>query len=123
MIIYRIENLVTEVGLWYNQQRELEPMIKQLDNAKCRDLPMPFDPSVYAAQNTAWYSGTDSIEQMQDWLDWKDLKELKHLGYHLYEYDVREYRKVPGHIIYTREAVIASRILPFEVLKKTEFKS
>lgn len=118
MIIYRIENLVTEVGLWYNQECQLEPMIKQLDNAKCRDLPMPFDPEIYAAQDTAWYSGTDSIAQMQGWLDWKDLVELQHLGYHLYEYDVREYRQVPGHIIYTREAVIGSRILPMEVLKR-----
>jgi nicotinic acid mononucleotide adenylyltransferase len=116
MIIYRVENPDTEQGLWYRQDATFNPFIRQLTKAKCRDLPMEFD-ELYSAEGKAWYSGTDSIAQMQDWLPWQDLVELQHLGYGLYEYDVHEWKHVPGHIIYTREAIIASRQLPMEVLK------
>jgi hypothetical protein len=116
MTIYRVENPNTEQGLWYSHDAKFNPLIRQLSNAKCRDLPMGFD-ELYSAQGRAWYSGTDSIEQMQDWLPWQDLVELQHLGYGLYELDVQEFKQVPGHVIYTRESIIASRQLPMEVLK------
>jgi hypothetical protein len=114
--VYRIENPVTMNGLWYNEQRELTAFITTLSNAKCKDLPMPFDAERYSQDGLAWFSATDVLEEIPDWCSLQDLAELAEAGYHLYAFTVSHYRKVPGHAIFAREHIIDCVQLDLSVL-------
>lgn len=115
-IIYRVENPLSMQGLWYDNDGRYNPFIKRLSAAKCRDLPMDFD-LLYKQQGKAWISACDSLPDMKNWFHYQDVVELSEAGYHLYAFEVHEYKQVPGHVIFTREAVVGSRILDINVLK------
>jgi len=117
-IIYRVENQQSFQGLWYDKDGNFNPFIRQLTDAKCRDLPMGFDP-IYKQEAKAWYSGCDNLPDMNNWFHFRDIEELSKAGYHLYEFEVHDYKQVPGHVIFTREAVIGSRIVDFNILRPT----
>ena len=113
-ILYRLENLESNQGLWYTTDGVFNPFIMKLTAAKSRDLPMGFDPMY--SEGGAWISACDSIPDMRNWFSRRDLDELGAAGYHLYEHDVHEYRQVPGHAIFLRERVIASRQIDVSIL-------
>jgi hypothetical protein len=114
--VYRIENQQTMNGLWYNEQKECTAFIKTLTNAKCKDLPMPFDPELYGQDGLAWFSATDVLEEIPDWCSLQDLVELEEAGYHLYRFTVSHYREVPGHVVFAREHIIECELLDLSVL-------
>lgn len=116
--VYRIENPVTNNGLWYNANRELTAFITTLTNAKCKDLPMPFDPELYSQSGLAWLSATDRLDDILDWCSLQDLEELTEAGYGLYKFTVSHYRQVPGHAVFAREHVIACEKLDVSILQK-----
>lgn len=99
--IFRVENPTSLIGLWYNDDGKMTNFIKTLDNAKCRDLPMEFDPEFRKDGN--WVSGCDSLETMQDWFYAQDVADLSEVGYGLYEFEVPDYRTYAGHAIFLRE--------------------
>ena len=116
-IVYRIENPVTRNGLWYNDKKEYTAFIKTLSNAKCKDLPMPFDPELYSQEGLAWFSATDKLEEIPDWCSLQDLVELEEAGYNLYAFTVQHYRKVPGHVVFAREHILKCEKLDLDVLQ------
>lgn len=109
--LYRVENQVTMGGLWYNEAVEKTDFIKTIPNAMNRDLPMDFDPTFAGG----WYSAGESIPQMRNWFSANDMMELEKAGYHLYKIDVKDYRRVPGHVLFRREGAIFTRV-PIDLL-------
>jgi len=115
--VYRIENPLTQVGLWYRADGAQVDFIKTIEDAKCRDLPMGFDPNLVGG----WVSGTHSIEAMADWLTASDAEQLIAAGHGLYEVTVDERgfrmtREPYVHAVFRREHVRATRQLPYTVL-------
>lgn len=101
--IYRVENPITNIGLWYNSQGEKTDFVKHgIVGAQCADLPMPKDESTYG-DGGRWYSGCDNIPDMRNWFSISDLNQFKQAGYGLYLFDVPEYRIADGHAIFLRE--------------------
>lgn len=113
--VYRIEDQETMNGIWYNINAELTAFITTLSNAKCKDLPMPFDSERYSQDGLAWFSATDKLEEIPDWCSLQDMQELEAAGFHLYAFTVSHYRHVPGHVIFAREHVIDCKRLPLSV--------
>ena len=113
--IYRVES--DTHGLWYNVDGSYNGFIvDKMINAQCRDLPMGFDPNMVLG-GQAWISAADSMEQMLNWVSREDALQLEAAGFQLNEYEVSEFRVVPGHIVFTRDKVIATRRMDFNVFK------
>lgn len=119
-IIWRVENTSAGQGLWYDTKGAFTNFIvDQIDNALCRDLPMGFDPNMILAEK-AWISATDKLEELHNWMSQSDMRQLEAAGFELNEYVVSEYRRVPGHVVFTRDKVIAVRRHDFNLLKIKE---
>lgn len=114
-LIYRVENLAANHGLWYTTDGQLcNFIVDKIDNAQCRDLPMGFDPNMVLGGN-AWISATDKLDEIPNWMSRSDMLQLREAGFDLHEYEVESYRQVPGHVVFTRDKVIACRKLDFAV--------
>ena len=104
--IYRVENPITMVGLWYNQFGEKTDFIKhQIKDAMNADLPMDFNEEY--TKGGRWFSGCDNIADMRNWFSVTDLQQFKQAGYGLYLFDVPEYRIADGHAIFLREKALS----------------
>lgn len=115
-LIYRVDNPTSYKGCWYNKDGSFNNSILELTGAKSRDLPMGYDPSIAGG----WISATDELNKIPDWFSFKDLLELQKGGYGLYEYEVTDYRQVPGHVVFTRASVIKERKLSIEFVREAE---
>jgi hypothetical protein len=112
--VFRIENQDTMQGLWYDKDGNFNPFIKRLSDAKCKELPMYFDPTY--KDGGAWYSGGIDFPQMREWFHFQDVVELAQAGYHLYKFEVAAYRQVPGHVVFTRESIMDTTRLNIRLL-------
>lgn len=113
--LFRVENPITEVGLWYRSDGEFTEFIKTLDEAQCRDLPMDFDPTMKDGGN--WISACDNIPDMKNWFSTSDLHQLQQIGYGLYRFEVPTYRMANGHAIFLRESVVEFHPMDIKVLE------
>ena len=115
--IWRVENPQAKHGLWYNTDGSFNNFIvDQMKDALCRDLPMGFDPNM-VLESLAWISATANMMELHNWVSQSDILQLEDAGFELNEYTVSEYRQVPGHVVFTRDKVIATKRLDFNVLK------
>lgn len=113
--IYRVENPRTMQGLWYRGDGTFNPHILTLSDGKCRDLPMGFDPT-FKTSGLDWFSACDNLDDMQNWFSLADLKELSQQGYGLYRFEVSRLIRVPGHVAFTREHVMCSKLVPTSLI-------
>lgn len=114
--IYRVEH--SEHGLWYDPDGTFTNfVVEKMVDAKCRDLPMGYDPNMIL-EGLAWISATDKLEELPNWVSPTDAVQLEAAGFTVNEYEVDEYRIVPGHVVFTRDRVLAVRKLDFEFLKR-----
>lgn len=101
--VYRIENLNSDDGLWYNRSGErTDFIINEIDNAKSRDIPMGYNPNIVGG----WLSAAETVAAMGDWLSLKDALEFESKGYQFFEVQVPEYRHEYGHVVFQRENAI-----------------
>lgn len=115
--LYRVENPVTNIGLWYNEFGEkTDFIVNDIEDAAAAALPMPKDETIYG-DGGRWYSACDSIPQMGEWFSISDLNQFKKKGYGLYVYEVEDYRQVPGHSIFLKEKVIEVVQADFSLLE------
>jgi len=114
--LFRVENPLTNLGLWYAGTGEFTEFIKTIDNAQCRDLPMDYDPTMKDGGN--WISACDNLDDMQNWFSPSDLHQLQQVGYGLYTFEVPNYRQANGHAIFLRESVIESRLVSISLLER-----
>jgi len=115
--IYRVENPLSQQGLWYREDGSFNPLIKTLTNAIARDFPMGFDPA-FKVDGLDWISGCDNLTDMQNWFSVQDLTELHIRGYDLFKFEVEKYRTVNGHAVFANEHVLSNTKLDMSLLKK-----
>jgi hypothetical protein len=114
--LYRVENPISQQGLWYRTDGTFNPFIKTLTNALARDLPMGFDPA-FKVEGLDWISATDKLSDINHWFSPQDLKELEARGYSLFEFDVTRYRTVNGHAVFAKEHVMQTNRIDLSLLK------
>lgn len=110
--IYRIENQLTNHGMWYNNDGQYDPFILTLTEGKSTHLPMEFD-ARYGNNNVRWYSGCLSLELLSTWFSVKDVLELHEAGYKLYEFTAREYINEQFQTLFTRRGILEQKELDF----------
>ncbi len=82
MKLYRVENLTSGRGLWYNTTDASESNLVKDLKLTAGVLPMDFDDALFQAK---WKSAAGSLEQLKYWFTHEDLLRLIPLDFHLYE--------------------------------------
>lgn len=123
MLLYRVENLITNKGLWYNVTDSSESnLVYDLDLSN-RTLPMGFDPALVKDR---WRSAAESIEQLRYWFTHEDLQKLIPLGFNLYEIDaglVRQHMTEEySHPVFQEISVKSRKQLDIKCLLVEEFR-
>ena len=90
---YRVSNLETQQGLWYDMQGNFTGLIHDKFNF-CMNykLPMPFNPEI-----VGWLSATDSLEDLFLWFSEEDIQKLENYGYFIAEYETEDYKFHENH--------------------------
>lgn len=115
--LFRIENPITEVGLWYNSEGKKTDFIKHgIKDAMNASLPMDYNEEY--TKGGHWYSACPTIEMMRDWFSDSDLFQFKQAGYGLYIIDIPEYRMIDGHAIFLRDKAISIIEADMSLLEK-----
>ncbi len=111
--LFRVENPLSRIGLWYDAEGNFTEFIKTIDNAQCADLPMDFDPEIAGG----WSSACDNLPDMKHWFSASDLAALQEIGYGLYEIEVDDYRTYNGHAVFYREKATKFTPRPITLLE------
>lgn len=108
MLVYRVENPLKGEGLWRDFEGNLNPVFDKLSEGLCRSLLMPHTPEIYKADGKSWFSAAPSKETLKRWFSKQDVIELIQLGYGVYEFDVKNERKISDfEVIFTRDNIIS----------------
>ena len=104
---YRVCNLVTMQGLWYDYKGEFTGLIHEkfkfcLNN----ELRMDYDPEI-----VGWLSATDSMDSLWNWFTKDDIKELQKHDYfiHVFEAEEEKFYERFQHIIIKQETSIVTQ--------------
>lgn len=117
LTLYRVENPITQVGLWYNNEGvKTDYIVHEIESAQCADLPMPEDQSIYG-DGGRWYSACDNIPDMRNWFSISDLQQFKQKGYGLYLFEVPEYRIANGHAIFLKDRALSATEVDISILE------
>ena len=86
--LYRVANLDTNVGLWYNNDGVKTDFIHTLHDARGAALPMDFDDTLAGG----WLSAAHKLDELTVWFSEEDFNELLLRGYGVYKYEVEDFR-------------------------------
>lgn len=112
--LYRVENRLTNQGLWYDRYGRYNAFIRQFGDALCHDVPMGFDNRLKDGGD--WLSACDNVQDMAKWFNLHDLQRLHALGYRLYQIDVDFYRTINGHAVFLRQDAFETKEVPISVI-------
>lgn len=115
MKIYRIENEITNHGMWYREDGVYDPFILKLSDGKSKHLPMEWHDRYYK-ERLKWFSGCHSIELMRHWFSNLDALELFQNGYKLFEFKSKQYKAEEHQILFTREGILKKQEIPLETI-------
>lgn len=97
---YRVSNIETNQGLWYNYDGEFTGLIhNEFSFCKNSTLPMPFDKEI-----CGWLSATDELETLYFWFTKEDIIRLQKHGYYIHEYETDEYKEHQNHWVIKQES-------------------
>lgn len=108
--LYRIENLETMRGMWYDKNGKFNPFIDQLTDGLSKDLPME-EHERYGKDGFRWFSGCDNIDDMRRWFSTRDALELSESNYQLYLYTVNQFVKEEHQVLFTREGIRDQKVI------------
>lgn len=92
-LFYRVSNIHTEQGLWYDFKGNFTGLIHtEFNFCSNNELPMPYDQNV-----AGWLSATETFEELLYWFSEKDILELQKHGYSVSIYEATEYRMYENH--------------------------
>lgn len=105
---YRVGNITTEQGLWYDFEGNFTGLIHNKFNfCKNHALPMPFDENVIG-----YLSATDDYETLFFWFTKEDIVELQKYGYQISVYESDDYKFHDNHwLINQKTSIIVDTII------------
>ena len=120
-IFYRVSNIKTNQGLWYDIDGNFTGLIhEKFKFCACSGLPMPFDKEVIG-----YLSCVDNLKEMWTWFPKEDIKKLEEYGYFLHEYESEDYKEYENHWIfnqYTAKLIRKIEICLYETNNSREDK-
>lgn len=112
-IFYRVGNVESEQGLWYDFKGNFTGLIHdKYDFCTNSDLPMPYEEGV-----VGWLSSVDNLNDLFFWFTKEDVKQLENFGYGIGVYEATEYRKYENHWLIKQDSSKFKVYLPIESLK------
>lgn len=107
---YRVANLETNQGLWYDMDGNFTGLIHDKYNFCLNtELPMPFDPDL-----VGWLSATDSLDELYMWFPPEDIKKLEEYGYRVFEYIAPNVKKYKNHLVNNQKTSVLMRTMTYE---------
>jgi hypothetical protein len=101
-IFYRVANLETKQGLWYDYQGKFTGLIHdKFSFCKNKDLQMPYDTEV-----VGWLSSTETLDELMNWFDINDIAKLEEYGYRVVMYEATEYKFHNNHWLIKQEGSV-----------------
>lgn len=92
-LFYRVSNIQTEQGLWYDFKGNFTGLIHDKFNFCTNNrLQMPFEPEI-----VGWLSATETLDELFNWFNKKDIEELEKHGYSITLYTASEYKYHNNH--------------------------
>lgn len=90
---YRVSNLQTHQGLWYDINGKFTGLIHNKFNFCLNNqLPMPFDPEV-----VGYLSATTTLKDLFLWFTEEDILNLQNYGYSISVYESSDYKFLHNH--------------------------
>jgi len=106
-LFYRVANIKTEQGLWYDINGNFTGYIHtKFDFCTNHSLPMPFDINI-----VGWLSATDSLEDLFNWFTKDDICKLQNFDYSITIYEAHEYRFHNNHWIINQKTSLLKEVL------------
>lgn len=116
-LLYRVENLITNRGLWYNSEDQSASGV--VTDLKLSNMMLPMDPTELLS-NESWKSAAESLEQLAFWFNKEDLNKLIPLGFNLYEIDStfvsQHTTEFYSHPIFQEQGVVSRKLLDINKL-------
>ncbi|MFA9239450.1 MAG: hypothetical protein ACEQSQ_06115 [Candidatus Paceibacteria bacterium] len=107
---YRISNIETQQGLWYDYNGNFTGLIHDKFNfCKNSGLEMPFDEEL-----VGYLSATDSLENLWNWFSVEDINKLEEHGYFIHVFktdDYKWYDRFKHWVINQKNSKIVDKIL------------
>ena len=111
-IFYRVGNLKTQQGLWYDFDGNFTGLIHDKFNfCTNSELPMPYNSEV-----KGWLSATDKLSDLWLWFTKEDIAQLEEHGYSIGVYETTEYKVHENHWLISQKNSIHKVNLPIESL-------
>ena len=109
-IFYRVCNLDTLQGLWYDYNGEFIGLINnKFDFCSNNKLEMPYNEEV-----KGWLSTVDKLNDLFTWFSKEDISKLEKYGYCIYVFEATEYRAYENHWLIKQDSSIAKVALPID---------
>jgi len=106
---YRVGNIKTLQGLWYDKRGEFTGLIHRYPSCKSSKLPMPYDDEI-----TGFLSATQTIAELKEWFPVCDMAELYKFGYVVLKYNASNYKKYKNHWLINQKTSLISEIVPID---------
>jgi hypothetical protein len=111
-LFYRVSNIETEQGLWYNTAGVFTGLIHtKFDFCLNTKLLMPYDEEI-----RGWLSATPDLLELFHWFTVKDIERLEGHGYYIHSYLASKYRTHANHWVIDQRTSILSEQLPISIL-------
>ena len=119
---YRIEDQINKHGLWRNFDGSWNPVFDKLSDGLSRSLPME-DNDLYRDGGRQWFSAAPSKETLKHWFSLQDVLELASLGYKIYEFELKEVRRVSDfEIVFTRDNINSQTEILYDEIWENEYE-
>jgi hypothetical protein len=113
---YRVGDIHTKQGLWYDQQGEFTGFIHgPLNFCANSDLQMPFTPEI-----VGYLSATKTIEELFAWFPPEDIARLETLGFFILKYEAFDYKYHANHWAINQET---SELTGFVLLESIQLNN
>jgi len=115
--VYRIENPIDKIGLWYTDEGVFTNKIQELcPNGIAKNFPMPLRLDLHRKDGEKWYSSGKSVENMNQWFTVLDAVNLYNNGYKLFELEVAMFHELEMEILFCRKGILKQREIPLEII-------
>jgi len=107
---YRVSNVDTEQGLWYDTKGEFTGLIHtSFDFCTNNKLEMPFDEEI-----VGFLSAVEELDQLWEWFTKEDIMSLQEHDYFIHEYQVNKhkfYERFNHEVIEQKSSILTKRII------------
>lgn len=111
-IFYRVSNIETDQGLWYDKNGQFTGLIhNEFNFCQNNELLMDFDPDV-----VGYLSAVEQLDILYNWFSKSDILKLQDYNYFIHEYkcnDFKWYDKFHHYLINQNDIKLNKRIILF----------